>query len=248
MTATSTVIDDLEAEQERLEAFLSGLNESQWQQQSATPPWTISDVVLHLAQTEEAVVASLAADMSARADWGRADETLDEAMARRVADEQAPPQQIFERWQSARRAALHGLRAADPKSSFQWATTPLRPNTLATTRLAEHWAHGLDVTEPFDADYPDTDRLKHIAWLAHATLPYALALKGFDATPVYVELTGPSGDVWRFGPDDASDRIVGAAGAFCRVAAQRLAPDDSGLHATGPNAGRALSSVRTYAA
>jgi uncharacterized protein (TIGR03084 family) len=140
------------------------------------------------------------------------------------------------------------LHAADPNRRFQWVTTTLRPNTLATTRLAEHWAHGLDVTEPFGADYPDTDRLRHIAWLAHATLPYAFAMNGHESADVYCELSAPSGDVWRFGNDDASSRITGTASAFCRVAAQRMDATRSGLNASGPVGELALNVVRTYAA
>ena len=51
------------------------------------------------------------------------------------------------------------------------------------------------------------------------------------------ELTAPDGvEVWRFGPSDADSTITGAAGAFCRVGAQRLTPDASGLVTTGPHA------------
>jgi hypothetical protein len=49
------------------------------------------------------------------------------------------------------------------------------------------------------------------------------------------------------GPAEAGSRISGAAGAFCRVAAQRLAAEASGLTATGPDAATALRLVRTYA-
>jgi hypothetical protein len=42
--------------------------------------------------------------------------------------------------------------------------------------------------------------------------------------------------------------ISGPAGAFCRVAAQRLAPEQSGLRASGPHGQAALRLVRTYAA
>ena len=34
---------------------------------------------------------------------------------------------------------------------------PVKPATLATTRLAEHWAHGLDITGPLGIDFPDTE-------------------------------------------------------------------------------------------
>jgi hypothetical protein len=42
--------------------------------------------------------------------------------------------------------------------------------------------------------------------------------------------------------------ITGPAGAFCRVAARRLAPDQSGLRASGPHGPAALHVLRTYAA
>ena len=121
------------------------------------------------------------------------------------------------------------------------------PATLATTRLAEHWAHALDIVEPLGIEFPDTDRLRHIACLAHRSLAYAFAISGQEARPVYCELTAPDG-IWRFGPTEAESQITGAAGAFCRVAAQRLAPEESGLVAQGPYGGAALAVLRTYAA
>jgi hypothetical protein len=47
-----SILDDLGAEQERLEKILSGLDEAQWRSASAAEGWTIADVVLHLAQSE----------------------------------------------------------------------------------------------------------------------------------------------------------------------------------------------------
>jgi uncharacterized protein (TIGR03084 family) len=130
-----------------------------------------------------------------------------------------------------------------------WIEAPLKPATLATTRLAEHWAHALDITAPLGLELPDTDRLRQIAWLAHRSLVYAFAIGGQEAQPVHCELTAPDGvEVWRFGPADAQSRIAGPAGAFCRVAAQRLTPEESGLAAVGPVGAAALSVLCTYAA
>ncbi|HEY2305811.1 MAG TPA: maleylpyruvate isomerase N-terminal domain-containing protein, partial [Streptosporangiaceae bacterium] len=53
------IFDDLEAEQDRLEEILTGLDGAQWLAPSAAAGWSVADVVLHLAQTEEAVVASV---------------------------------------------------------------------------------------------------------------------------------------------------------------------------------------------
>ncbi len=128
-----------------------------------------------------------------------------------------------------------------------WVATSLKPATLATTRLAEHWAHALDITGPLGIDYPDTDRLRHVAWLGHSSLPYAFSVVGQPPVEVYCELTGPNGDIWRFGRPEAESSITGPASRFCRVGARRLAPDDSGLTTTGPFGRSALAVLRNYA-
>lgn len=243
-----TVFDDLVAEQDRLDAILGGLDDADWAAPSAAAGWTVADVVLHLAQTEEAVIASAAGDALAIRSPGDG-ATVDEVMDRLVRAERQPPADVLQRWRTARLAAVPALRAADPDQPLPWAAAPLKPATAATTRLAEHWAHGLDITGPLGISFPDTARLRHIAWLAYRTLPYAFALAGEQPHPVRCALTAPDGtDTWRYGPPEADSAITGPAGAFCRVAAQRLAPGRSGLLATGPHGATALSLLRTYAA
>ena len=241
------VVADLAAEELRLEELLAELSDDQWSSPSGAPGWTIADVVIHLAQTEELVSASIAGGPRGEV-WERGEQTLDEAVAAVVAADQAPPAEVFERWRRARRAALDALRAADPDQRVPWAATPLRPQVLATTRLAEHWAHGLDITAPLVLPFPDTDRLRHIAWLGHRTLPYAFAVEGLDAHDVFCELTAPDGSTWRYGPEDADSTIRGPAGEFCRVGARRLRPEQTSLVAEGPHAAAALQVLRNYAA
>ena len=165
-----------------------------------------------------------------------------------VTTERTTPAEVFDRWRVARRSAVATLRAADPEQRLSWAAAPLKPRTLATTRLAEHWAHGLDITDPLGIDFPDTDRLQHIAWLGHATLPYGFTVAGEQPHDVFCELVSPSGATWRFGPPEAESTITGAAGAFCRVGAHRLSPEESSLVTTGPHGSTALRVLRNYAA
>jgi uncharacterized protein (TIGR03084 family) len=241
------IFDDLEAEQERLEAIFAGLDDAAWAAASAAAGWSVADVVLHLAQTEEVVLANAAGgDFGDRGD--RAAGTLDELMDQWVRAERAAPAVVFQRWRTARRAALRVLREADPQRQFRWAAAPLKARALATTRLAEHWAHGLDVTGPLGIPFPDAERLRHVAWLAHRSLPYAFALAGQDPREVCCELAAPDGTTWRYGPADAESTITGPAGAFCRVGARRLAPEDSGLVAGGAHGAAALRVLRNYAA
>ncbi|WP_433323572.1 maleylpyruvate isomerase family mycothiol-dependent enzyme [Spirillospora sp. CA-294931] len=242
----SSVFDDLAAEHRRLDAILAGLGPDDWVRESGAPGWTISDVVLHLAQSEELVLATVGGE---RAGFVREEGVhLDTLMDRLVAaDRGMTPEQVFERWRKAAAASPDALRNHPPKERLAWAAVPLSPRTLATTRLAEHWAHGLDITDPLGIDFPDTARLRHIAWLAQRTLPYAFATEGEEGGPVRCELTGPDGESWTFGDPGAPSVIRGPVGDFCRVGARRVAPGDTALVAEGPHAEAALRVVRNYA-
>ncbi len=269
-----TVFDDLEAEQDRLADILARLSGAQWATPSLAPGWTVRDVVLHLAQGEEMAVARLsgapnpvARDPAAHDPADDQDDqddqdgrTVEQLMAGLVEADPATPAQAVRRWQQARGRAMDLLRAADPQRRIEWAAAPLKPAALATTRLAEHWTHGLDITGPLGIDFPDTARLRHVAWLAHRMLPYAYGLAGEPPAEIRAELTAPDGTTtWEFGPPDAASAITGDAGLFCRVAAQRLTPAQAAeaagaagapgaaLQTSGPDGARALALIRTYA-
>jgi uncharacterized protein (TIGR03084 family) len=242
------VFDDLRAEQDRLDNILGSLDDASWAAPSAAAGWTVKDTVLHMAQMQEMTqltAADPAADMIPSLD-GATVEFLVEVLLRW--ERPAPVATVYERWRVARERATPGLQSADPQRRLRWVVTPIKPATLATTQLAEHWAHGLDITGPLGIDFPDTARLRHIAWLAHRTVPYALALEGMPPLEVRCELTAPDGaEVWTFGPPDAETTVTGSAGAFCRVAAHRLDPAESGLVVTGPRGDAVLKTLRTYA-
>ncbi|MEU4620390.1 maleylpyruvate isomerase family mycothiol-dependent enzyme [Actinoplanes sp. NPDC023801] len=245
MTAAD-ILDDLESEQEQLGAVLSRLAPDDWRTPSAATGWTIADVVLHLAQTEEAVPAAVEGRPDAIR-WHELGDTVDAAMAALVEAERADGAVILRRWQSARHASLAALRSADPGRPVQWVATPLKPYSLATTRLAEHWAHALDITVPLGLDYPDTARLRHVAWLGHATLPYAFRLAGLPPVPIRCDLVAPDGSSWQLGDPGADSVISGPAGDFCRVGALRLPVAEAKLQVSGPHAATALGLLRNYA-
>ena len=242
------VFEALEAQTTRLDRILGSLTDEQWSAPSLCPGWTVSDVVLHLAQTEEGVVATIEEREMPIPSEGAS--TIDEAMEHWVrAERGAPPAEVHARWDAARRAALDALRDADPGKHLTWAAAPLRPKTLATTRLSEHWIHTLDISEPLGIDNPDTDDLEHLAWLAVKTIPYAFTRAGREDPPsVRADLTAPSGLRWSFGPEDAACVIEGPAGQFIRIAARRITPGEAPeLTAKGERADEVLELVRNYA-
>ena len=87
------IFDDLEAEQDRLEEILASLSEEQWMAPSAAAGWSVADVMLHLAQSEEAVVASVdGATLRSESESGA---TVDQIMDDLVAAQRAEPAVIF---------------------------------------------------------------------------------------------------------------------------------------------------------
>ncbi|WP_103944248.1 maleylpyruvate isomerase family mycothiol-dependent enzyme [Thermomonospora echinospora] len=242
------IFEDLAAEHAQLRALLEGLEPAAWAAESDAKGWSVMDVVVHLAQSEELVAATVAGRKDA---FARPDGVpLDAVMAAMVEeDRNTSHDQVFQRWRTAAADAVAALRGCPPDRRLAWAALPLSPRTLATTRIAEHWAHAQDIAVPLGLPYPDTARLRHIAWLAHRTLPYAFAVAGLDRPgPVYAELAGPGGELWTFGDPAAPSRITGPAAEFCRVGARRLAPEETTLLAQGPDAAAALRVVRNYAA
>ncbi|MBA2323586.1 MAG: maleylpyruvate isomerase family mycothiol-dependent enzyme [Pseudonocardiales bacterium] len=244
------IFDDLEVELSRIDGILSNLSPEQWDSPSAASGWSVADVVVHLAQTEEFVLGSLRG--TDRTEWfGDAVGGVDAVMSELVTCERDTTHAVvMARWRAAWTASVAALRAADPAQRLPWVTEPLRAASLATTRLAEHWAHTLDITTPLGLAYEDTDRLRHVAWLAHRTLPYAftVALPGSPVPTVYAELTAPSGATWRYGSPNADVVITGPGAGWCRLGAQRTTPEESGLTARGDRADEVLQVVRNYAA
>jgi hypothetical protein len=107
------IFGDLVAEQDRLEAILSGLASDDWHTASGAVGWTVADVVLHLAQTEEAVVASVAGKVDGGVDWGAEAETLDDAVNRMVSAERSAPHEVFRRPQDAPSVGRDPAQAQD---------------------------------------------------------------------------------------------------------------------------------------
>lgn len=242
------IFDDLEAELAQLEAMLASLSDEQWLSPSGATGWSVADVVLHLAQSEESI--PLSASITTAAEWSADDTKVDDLVDQWVQRERDEPFTVFERWKVAHRRSVTTLRAANTAHAdrkIRWAAAPLKPATLATTRIAEHWAHALDIAVPLALDYPDTDRLRHVAWLGYSTLPYAFGLAGIEPQPVFVELSSPHGETWTFGSPSARTQVRGTASDFCRVGARRLSRYDSGLAAVGPLADRTLELLRNYA-
>jgi len=253
MKAVMEALTDQHAE---LDALLGGLQEPDWERDVPDcPGWTVGDVVLHLAQTDELVPAARISGFPAAAERlaGRplGSGTVDDLVALMVAHERgAPGAELRARWRSASTAVRELLADCEPHDPLPWVVTDLPARTMATTRLSECWIHTRDVARAVGVEASATDRLWHIARLAWRSVPYAFARAGLDPPPgpVTVSLTAPDGGTWDFGTGaGAATSVTGSALDFCLVAARRLDPAAAELRADGPDAARVLALLRTYA-
>ncbi len=247
----------LGAEHRQTARMLETLNESDWLLPTRCEGWNVSDVVLHLAQTDELAVASLRNEFeSSLADLGRASATagdVDEGAAAMVELERGlDPEDLLERWKVATARLRDELEESDPSRRVQWVAGLLSVRTLATTRLAETWIHAGDVSSALSTEHLSAERLRHVARLAWRTLPYAFSRAGRTMKgPVAFDLRGPSGARWSFVPEEdggePATTVRGEGVELCLVAARRLEGSTSSLSAHGPDADAVLSLVRTYA-
>jgi uncharacterized protein (TIGR03084 family) len=121
--------------------------------------------------------------------------------------------------------------------------------SFVTARLMETWSHGLDVVDVVGIERPDTDRLRHVAFLGTRTRSFSYTNRGLppNPAPVLVRLVAPSGAVWTYGDEGAADRVEGTATDFCRVVTQRRHLADTALRITGPNAAEWMAIAQAFA-
>ena len=245
----------LASQHAELAELVDGCTNDDWERPTRCEGWDVAAVLVHLAQTDEFATASAHGELDDRhfgflGNRDRQTVSVDDAAAAQVdADRAAGGDAIRQRWHTASRALRAAFDAGDPHQRVAWISGRLSLQTLATTRLSECWIHTGDIASALGIELRPTDRLRHIARLAWRTLPYAF--QRADTTmngPVALELTGPSGERWRFDPEaPARTTIRGSAAEFCEVAARRVDPDATDLVGDGPDAAAVLRLVRTYA-
>jgi uncharacterized protein (TIGR03084 family) len=244
----------LGAQHVRLDGLLDNLSAEDWDRPTRCDGWTVADVVLHLAQSDELALASaegrFAAELELFASGPDRRGNVDDGAAAMVARERGiAPDELAHRWRTGAAALRAALGDRDPHQRVEWVAGQLSIRTLATTRLAECWIHTGDVSDALGHEQTATDDLEHVARLAWRTLPYAFARDGRRLQgPVAFDLRAPSGRRWHFVPDNEQATVIEGAGAeLCLVAARRVDAASTSLRGTGPDARAVLELVRTYA-
>jgi uncharacterized protein (TIGR03084 family) len=244
------MVADLRAESDELDALVADLPAARWSESTPSPGWTIAHQIAHLlwtdrvaltAVTDEAgfavVLEEASKDPSGFVDAGAEELAL------------TPPAELLADWRRTR-SRLHDelLTVADGRK-LPWFGPPMSTPSMATARLMETWAHGLDVADALGVDRPATARLKSIAHIGVRTRDFAFAVNGLapPTDPFLVELSAPDGSTWSWGPDEAAQRVTGAAQDFCMLVTQRRPRSQLDVTATGADAERWLGIAQAFA-
>jgi uncharacterized protein (TIGR03084 family) len=249
-TKLDEIIDDLQAEQTALGKMLDSLPAEDWDRHSHSPGWSARDQVSHLAYFDESAALAIT-DPEAFAAEVRAFLQAGKDMEARYLERgrDKTPAGVLEWWRSASSALIRAARTLDSDGRVPWYGPAMSPASFITARLMETWSHGLDVADAVGRASPDTDRLRHVAYLGVRTRAYSYTVRGKEQppTPVRVELTAPSGETWVFGDADAADVIRGTATDFCRVVTQRRHLSDTNLEVHGPAAEEWMAIAQAFA-
>jgi uncharacterized protein (TIGR03084 family) len=250
MTDLRDVAADLAAEQRALDAVVAGLTDEQWRAATPSPGWTVADQIGHLTYFDGAAATAIVDPDAFGAMARQLVERPDEIETLTLHRHLAPPD-LLATWRATRQRLAEAAATLEDGSRVAWYGPSMGAKSFLTARLMESWAHGQDVAAAVGAELPVTDRLRHIARLGVITRGWSYVNRGLDvpAGEVRVDLTGPGGDLWAFGPEPGAtpDLVRGPALDFCLVVTQRRHVDDTALEVTGDAALDWMAKAQAFA-
>ncbi|MFE2043261.1 TIGR03084 family metal-binding protein [Streptomyces sp. NPDC059477] len=250
MFDSTPVFDDLREESAEVDAIVAALGPQEWASPTPAPGWSVAHQVAHLAWTDRSALLAVTDEAGFQACVEKAlasPETFVDDGARE--DAGLPPAELLTRWRAGRGALDAALRGARPGARFPWYGPPMAAASLATARIMETWAHGLDIADAVGVVRPPSKRLRHVARIGVRARDHAFGVRGLTppAEEFRVELAGPGGELWEYGPEGAGQRVTGPALDFCLLVTRRAHRDDLALHADGPDADRWLDIAQAFA-
>ena len=241
---------DLAAESAVTRALVAGLDEAGWHTPTPAAGWDIADQVSHLAYFDEVAVRSAVhpeqfrAELAAAAAAGAVDP---DAIAARFRGRSGAD--LLDWFDTARADLLNTFKNLDPRARLPWFGPPMSAASSLTARIMETWAHTQDIADTLGVTREPTTRLRHVAHIGVGARAFSYAARGKTPpdTPVRVELTGPDGQPWAWGPEDAVNRVTGPALDFCLLVTQRRHRADTAVRAEGRIADQWLSIAQAFA-
>ncbi|MCF8589746.1 TIGR03084 family metal-binding protein [Gordonia liuliyuniae] len=246
-----SIADDLRAEYAALDALVADLNENQWSQPTPAPGWTIAHQIGHVLWTDRVslIAATDPEEFSAQVlAVGTQDPAGFVDTAARIEAARAPADLLAD-WRETRTRLVDALVAVPDGVKLPWFGPPMSPSSMMTARIMETWAHGLDVADALGVVPEPTDRLRNVAHIGVRTRDFAYLVHGRTppTDPFRVEVTAPDGQIWTWGPPEASNIVRGSALHFAELVTQRRALADLDLELIGDDAVEWASIAQCFA-
>jgi uncharacterized protein (TIGR03084 family) len=241
---------DVRAEGAALDALLSSHPASAWATPTPATGWTVADAISHLAYFDEVGTLALQRPTIFEAERDRiVDAVASEAPGDLALARELAPAELADRWRRGRADLLEAALGGESSRRVPWFGPTMSIPSFLTARLMETWAHGQDVVDALGARPILSDRLRHVCHLGVATRGWSYAIRALDepASSIRVELVGPGGEEWAWGPPDATERVAGSAAEFAAVVTQRRNVDDTSLRVDGADAAHWLRIAQSFA-
>jgi uncharacterized protein (TIGR03084 family) len=250
MATAGPMVADLCAESDELDLLVSDLPSTRWADPTPAPGWTIAHQIAHLLWTDRVALTAVTdeAGFAAVLQEAAKDPTgFVDAGAEELAV--LPSQRLLADWRHTRLRLHDELLAVADGRKLPWFGPPMSAASMATARLMETWAHGLDVADTIGVKRPATARLRSIAHIGVRTRDFAFSINGLavPAGPFRVELRAPDGATWSWGPEDVGQRVTGTAEDFCMLVTQRRPRAALDVQAVGADAEKWLSIAQAFA-
>ena len=241
---------DLAMEQQELDAFVTDLDEDGWNTGTPAEGWTIKDQIRHLAYFDDRARLAATDPEAFKAYLQKSMQDLESYLKHlENTGKDLSGAETLEWWRKESQALVAAISPMDRKTRLPWYGPDMSVMSSATARLMETWAHGQDIVDARGLTRQPTDRLRNVAHIGVRTFGWSVVNRQMEVpdTPVRVELTAPSGDLWTWGPEATDNLVKGQAEDFCLVVVQRRHLADTDLSVTGEVAKEWMLLCQAYA-
>ena len=214
------ILSNLVAEQQLLDQYLQSIPVRNWNTKTTFKNWDITAHVSYLSAMEDLGYNALKKKGS---DFNKykGSKGLEKFEKEAIAGKDMRPQDVIEWWRISRASVIETLAKCSPGKKLTWWNNEIDCRAFAVTKLAETWAHSLDVYESMNKDYEDTVRIEHVALYGWLNAEHATKLNKSKFEDLRIELIGPEYKAWQFGDENAENSIKGSASDWCRVVTGR---------------------------
>ncbi len=250
MARIDPIVSALDAESEALDTVVAVLSPQQWTTATPATGWTVAHQIGHLLWTDRVSLLAIGDPAGFQTELAVAmDDPSGFVDAAAETEACREPGALLADWRQTR-GRLAGALAAVPEGvKIPWFGPPMSAPSMATARLMETWAHGLDVADALGVALAPDDRIGNIVHLGVRTRNFAYTVHGLEAPTDEFrwEITAPSGELWTWGPAGAASVVRGPAVDFCELITQRRHLDDLDLELIGDDARQWAAIAQVFA-